>query len=159
MVASELPGIIGRKAIQSFKQTDSSPANAVVEGSPGSILALHPHARRLKSVSSRSAGPVTLQAEFARLMEVIMPWLALFDNKAGLFIGGEVVYRRLKGAKAVCIRMWASTRWGQCREEIGCRGAQSGSVQSAAPYGAGGRYGGCHIDDPYQNPKIRVAWI
>lgn len=100
--------------------------------------------------------PVTLQAEFARLMGNRAVARA-FDNKAGLFIGGEVVRRlREEGGLHPDVGLYAL---GTVQEEIGLRRAQTTAAFNLQPHTALAIDMGLPWTTHVPDPKIRVVWI
>jgi len=119
-----LAGVIGRKAIQSFKASDISQTPSLHD------LWIDIGAASLKEAEAavQVGSPVTLQAGFARLRGNRVVGRA-FDNKAGLFIAAEVL-RRLweEGGLHPDVGIHIL---GTVQEEIGSRGAQTAAFNLA----------------------------
>ncbi|MFI0848932.1 M20/M25/M40 family metallo-hydrolase [Mesorhizobium sp. IMUNJ 23232] len=143
--SERLQGIIGRKAIQTFKQADSSQTPSLKD----LWIDIGATSRKEAETVVKIGSPVTLQAEFARLMGNQAVARA-FDNKAGLFIGGEVV-RRLKdeGGLHPDVGLYAL---GTVQEEIGSRGAQTAAF-NLQPHTALAIDMGVAMDYPRARPE------
>lgn len=140
-----IPGIIGRKAIQTFKAKDSTETPTLKDFWIDIGATSRNEAEELVKIGS----PVTLQAEVARLMGTHAVARA-FDNKAGLFIGAELV-RRLSedGGMHPDVGFFAL---GTVQDEIGSRGAQTAAF-TLAPHTALAIDMGVAVDYPRARPE------
>ena len=132
-----VPGVIGRKAIQTFQASDSSQTPTLKELWIDIGAASREEAEKVVSIGSA----VTLQAEFTHLMGNRVVGRA-FDNKVGLFIAAEVV-RCLKeqGEMRPDVGVYVL---GTVQEEIGSRGAKTAAFSIAPATGLADRYWGRH---------------
>jgi putative aminopeptidase FrvX len=138
-------GIVGRKAIQTFKAKDSLQTPTLQDLWIDIGATSRKEAAEVVGIGS----PVTLQTEFVRLMGSHAVARA-FDNKAGLYIGAEVV-RRLKqdGGLHPGVGLYAL---GTVQEEIGSRGAQTASF-NLSPHTAIAVDMGVAMDYPRARPE------
>jgi endoglucanase len=113
-----ITGIIGRKAIQTLKPHEMSQTPSLKE----LWIDIGATSREEAEAVVKVGSAVTLQPEFARLLGRQAVARA-FDNKAGLFIGAEIV-RRLHehGGLHSGVGLYVL---GTVQEEIGSRGAQT----------------------------------
>ncbi len=117
-------GVIGRKAIQTFKASDMSQTPSFKDLWIDIGATSQEEAEAVVKVGSA----VTLQAGFARLRGNQIVGRA-FDNKAGLFIGAEVL-RCLSEEGGVHPEVGIHIL-GTVQEEIGSRGAQTAAFNLA----------------------------
>ncbi|TIM06037.1 MAG: M42 family metallopeptidase [Mesorhizobium sp.] len=121
-------GVVGRKAIQTFRLSDSTQTPTRKD----LWIDIGATSREEAEAVVRLGSPVTLEAGFTRLLGDRAVARA-FDNKAGLFIGSEVV-RRLQeeGGLHADVGVYVL---GTVQEEIGSRGAQTAAF-NLAPHSA-----------------------
>lgn len=140
-----VPGVIGRKAIQTFKMTDSNQTPTLKDLWIDIGATTREEAESVVKIGSS----VTLKAEFSKLLGDRAVARA-FDNKAGLFIGSEIV-RRLKedGGLHPDVGLYVL---GTVQEEIGSRGAQTAAF-NLAPHAAIAVDMGVAMDYPLARPE------
>ncbi|WP_027062603.1 M42 family peptidase [Mesorhizobium loti] len=121
-------GVVGRKAIQTFKLADGSQTPTLKD----LWIDIGAASRKDAEAAVKVGSPVSLQAEFTRLLGDQAVDRA-FDKKAGLFIGSEIV-RRLKedGGLHPDVGLYVL---GTVQEEIGSRGAQTAAFNLAPHQG------------------------
>lgn len=122
--SERVEGVVGRKAIQTFKAADNSHTPTLKD----LWIDIGASSRKEAEAVVKIGSPVTLQAEFGRLLGNFAIARA-FDNKAGLFIGAEIVRRLgeeggLHPDVGVCVL-------GTVQEEIGSRGAATAAFNLA----------------------------
>ena len=140
-----VPGVIGRKAIQTFQASDNSQTPTLKELWIDIGAASREEAEKVVSIGSA----VTLQAEFTHLLGSRVVGRA-FDNKVGLFIAAEVV-RCLKeqGEMRPDVGVYVL---GTVQEEIGSRGAKTAAF-SIAPATGLAIDTGVAMDYPWAKPE------
>lgn len=113
-----IPGVVGRKAIQALNPAERSRTPTLKDLWIDIGATSREEAERVVKIGT----PVTLQAEFVQLLGNRSVARA-FDNKAGLFIGAELVRcLREEGGLHPDVGVFAL---GTVQEEIGSRGAQT----------------------------------
>ena len=140
-----VPGVVGRKAIQTFGPADSTHTPTLKE----LWIDIGATSREEAEAVVKIGSPVTPNAEFARLLGSHAVARA-FDNKAGLFIGSEVV-RRLKEGGGLHPDVGVYVL-GTVQEEIGSRGAQTAAF-NLAPHTALAVDMGVAMDYPLARPE------
>jgi putative aminopeptidase FrvX len=140
-----IPGVIGRKAIQTFQASDSSQTPTLKELWIDIGAASRDEAETVVSIGSA----VSLQAELTHLMGNRVVGRA-FDNKVGLFIAAELL-RCLKeqGEMRPDVGVYVL---GTVQEEIGSRGAKTASY-SIAPATGLAVDTGVAMDYPWAKPE------
>jgi putative aminopeptidase FrvX len=140
-----VPGVIGRKAIQVLKSAEMNQTPTLKDLWIDIGASTREEAETVVQVGS----PVTLKSEFSKLMGNQAVARA-FDNKAGLFIGSEIV-RRLKedGGLHPDVGVYVL---GTVQEEIGSRGAQT-SAFNLSPHAALAVDMGVAMDYPLARPQ------
>ena len=127
-------GVIGRKAIQTFQSADSNQTPSLKD----LWIDIGATSREQAEAVVKVGSSVTLQPEFAKLLGNHAVARA-FDNKAGLFIGAEVVRcLREEGGVHPDVGVYVL---GTVQEEIGSRGAQTAAFNLDASYCASDRHG------------------
>lgn len=126
--AERVAGVIGRKAIQAFKLSDSSQTPSLKD----LWIDIGARSREEAEKVVKIGSPVTLNARFTMLLGD-RAMARAFDNKAGLFIGTEIV-RRLKEDGGLHPEVGVYVL-GTVQEEIGSRGAQTAAF-NLAPHAA-----------------------
>jgi putative aminopeptidase FrvX len=116
--SSKVDGVIGRKAIQTFKAADSQQTPSLKE----LWIDIGATSRAEAEEVVRIGDPVTLKADFSKLLGNQAVGRA-FDNMAGLFISAEVL-RCLRESGRVHPEVGVYVL-GTVQEEIGSRGAQT----------------------------------
>ncbi|MDI6028679.1 hypothetical protein QBK99_21115 [Corticibacterium sp. UT-5YL-CI-8] len=108
-------GVIGRKAIQTLKSEESKQTPNLKD----LWIDIGAMSREQAETVVKIGSPVTLQTEFAALLGNHATARA-FDNKAGLFIGGEIIRRLVEeGGLHPDVDLYAL---GTVQEESGSRG-------------------------------------
>lgn len=140
-----IAGIVGRKAIQTFGAKDTNQTPTLTD----LWIDIGATSREQAEEVVKIGSPVTLQPGFARLMGSHAVARA-FDNKAGLFIGAEIV-RRLSedGGMHPDVGFFAV---GTVQEEIGSRGAQTAAF-NLSPHTALAVDMGVAMDYPRARPE------
>jgi endoglucanase len=138
-------GVIGRKAIQTFKAADSSQAPALED----LWIDIGATSRREAEDVVQVGNPITVQADFAALRGRQVVGRA-FDNKAGLFIGAEIL-RCLSQEGGVHPDVGIYIL-GTVQEEIGARGAQTAAFNIAPRTGLAVDMG-VAVDYPRARPE------
>ncbi len=141
----KIPGVIGRKAIQTFGSVDSSQTPTLKD----LWIDIGATSRESAEAVAKVGSPVTLQTEFVPLLENQAAARA-FDNKAGLFIGAELV-RCLREKNGVHPDVGIYVL-GTVQEEIGSRGAQTAAF-NLAPHTALAVDMGVATDYPRARPE------
>ena len=141
----KIPGVIGRKAIQTFGSVDSSQTPTLKD----LWIDIGATSRESAEAVAKVGSPVTLQTEFVPLLENQAAARA-FDNKAGLFIGAELV-RCLREKNDVHPDVGIYVL-GTVQEEIGSRGAQTAAF-NLAPHTALAVDMGVATDYPRARPE------
>lgn len=112
-----MPGVIGRKAIQTFKASDSSQTPSLKD----LWIDIGASSREEAEKAAPIGSPVTIDAGFAMLGDRLAAGRG-FDNKVGLLIGAELVRRLARdGGLHPDIGFHFL---GTVQEEIGSRGAK-----------------------------------
>jgi endoglucanase len=119
-----IEGVIGRKAIQTFTASDSSQTPSLKD----LWIDIGAASRKEAEAVVKIGSTVTLQAEFARLQGNRVIGRA-FDNKAGLFIGAELL-RCLSEDGGIHPDVGFYIL-GTVQEEIGSRGAKTAAFNLA----------------------------
>lgn len=143
--AEKVEGVIGRKAIQSFKASDSQQTPSFKE----LWIDIGASSREDAEAVVRIGDAVTLRTGFSRLRGNRAVGRA-FDNMAGLFIAAEVV-RRLGEDGGVHPGVGVHVL-GTVQEEIGSRGAQTAAFNLAPQTGLAVDTG-VAIDYPRARPE------
>lgn len=143
--ASKVHGVIGRKAIQTFKASDSQQTPTLKDLWIDIGATSRAEAETVVAIGS----PVTPQTQLVHLLGGQAVARA-FDNKAGLFIGAEVV-RCLHETGGVHPDV-AIHVLGTVQEEIGSRGAQTAAF-NLAPHTALAVDMGVAMDYPRGRPE------
>src|SRR4051812_42033404 len=138
-------GVVGRKAIQTFHAADMSQTPTLKELWIDIGATSREEAESVVSIGS----PVTLQAEFTRLLGRQVVGRAL-DNKVGLFIAAEVL-RCLKERDAIRPDVGVYLL-GTVQEEIGSRGAKTAAFDIAPSTGLAVDMG-VAMDYPWAKPE------
>jgi putative aminopeptidase FrvX len=119
-----VPGVIGRKAIQTFQPSDFNQTPSLKDLWIDIGASSRDEAEKLVQVGS----PVTIKAEFELLREGLAVGRA-FDNKVGLLIGAEVVRCLARdGGVHPDVGFYLL---GTVQEEIGSRGARTAGFNLA----------------------------
>jgi endoglucanase len=119
-----VPGVIGRKAIQTFSASDTSQTPSLKE----LWIDIGATSREDAEQVVKAGSPVTLQAELASLRGNRLLGRAL-DNRAGLFIAAEVL--RCLGEEGGIHPHVGIYILGTVQEEIGSRGAKTAAFNIA----------------------------
>lgn len=140
-----VPGVIGRKAIQTFKPSDMSQTPSMKELWIDIGARSREEAERVVKVGDS----VTVQAEFARLAGQQVVGRA-FDNKAGVFIAAETLRCLWEdGGIAPGVGVYIL---GTVQEEIGSRGAKTAAFNLAPRTGIAVDMG-VATDYPWARPE------
>jgi putative aminopeptidase FrvX len=140
-----VPGTIGRKAIQSFKSSDTSQTPTLKD----LWIDIGATSREEAESVVQVGDPIVNQAEFAQLRNNRVVGRA-FDNKAGLFIAAETL-RCLSEQGGVHPDVGVFIL-GTVQEEIGSRGAQTAAFNIAPRTGLAIDMG-VATDYPYARPE------
>lgn len=138
-------GVVGRKAIQTFKAADSSQTPTLKD----LWIDIGASSREEAETIVKVGSSVTLQAGFAQLRGDRLVGRA-FDNKAGLFIAAEVL-RNLQEEGGVHPEVGIHVL-GTVQEEIGSRGAQTAAF-NLAPHTSLAVDMGVAMDYPRARPE------
>lgn len=141
----EVLGVVGRKAIQTFKPSDSAQTPSLKDLWIDIGAGSREEAEKLVSIGS----PVTVQAGFAHLSGRHVIGRA-FDNKAGLFIAAETL-RCLSEEGGLHPEVGVYIL-GTVQEEIGSRGATTAAFEIAPRTGLAVDMG-VAVDYPWARPE------
>jgi putative aminopeptidase FrvX len=141
----QVTGVVGRKAIQTFQLSERSQTPALKD----LWIDIGATSREEAEAVVKIGSPVTLKASFTKLLGDQAVARA-FDNKAGLFIGSEIVRRlRQEGGLHPDVGLYVL---GTVQEEIGSRGAQTAAF-NLAPHAALAVDMGVAMDYPRARPE------